>query len=183
MRVSTRTTTRRRNENPIRILLACYGVPIPSPYIHPIPDRQMLHQPHVTCSLVVFDLYDDDGIPKVLLVLQEEEGLWNLPVGFLEEKESLEECAARELLEETGVDLDPDNLCQAMTVEKEIQNPRTRTITVVYTAVVDKHEHPICAADDVEGVAWFPMDELPSLAVEHLEIVRKTLGEVYHDRG
>jgi len=143
----------------------------------------MSHQPHVTCNVVVFDLYDDDDIPKVLLILQEEEGLWSLPVGFLEEKESLEECAVRELLEETGVDLDPDNLCQAMTVEKEIQNPRTRTITVVYTAVVDKHEHPICAADDVEGVAWFPMDELPSLAVEHLEIVRKTLGEVYHDRG
>tara|TARA_S200002703_G_scaffold133899_2_gene122203 strand:- start:51 stop:473 length:423 start_codon:yes stop_codon:yes gene_type:complete len=140
----------------------------------------------VTCDTVVFDLYDDDGIPKVLLVLRKNapfKDMWALPGGFLEQDEELEECAARELVEETGVDVDPNDLRQAMTVGKKNRDPRARVITVVYTIVVDKYEHPICADDDAEEVAWFPMDNLPSLAADHLEIVRKTLGEVYHDRG
>ena len=141
-------------------------------------------RPCVTCSVVVFDLHDNT--PSVLLTLRKEppfKGMWCLPGGFLEQDEELEECAARELVEETGVDLDSNDLSQAMTIGKKNRDPRDRVITVVYTAVVDKHEHPICAADDAEKVAWFPMDELPSLAADHLEIVRKTLGEMYHDRG
>ena len=143
-------------------------------------------RPCVTCEAVVFDLYDDNGVPQLLLVLRKNEpfkGMWALPGGFLNENEELDECAARELFEETGLDIDSADLRQAMTVGKKNRDPRARIISVVYTAVVDRYEQPICADDDAEEVAWFPMDELPSLAADHLEIVRKTLGEVYHDRG
>ncbi|MEE8114329.1 MAG: NUDIX hydrolase [Nitrososphaerales archaeon] len=143
-------------------------------------------RPCVTCDNVIFDLYDDDKIPKLLLVLRKNEpfkGMWALPGGFLNEDEELEECAARELAEETGVDLDADHLNQVLTVGRKGRDPRARIISVVYTAVVDRYEHPICADDDAEEVAWFPMDELPSLAADHLEIVRKILGKVYHDVG
>jgi NADH pyrophosphatase NudC (nudix superfamily) len=37
-------------------------------------------------------------------------GLWSAPAGFMEEGETLEQAAAREALEETGVSVDPDNL-------------------------------------------------------------------------
>jgi ADP-ribose pyrophosphatase YjhB (NUDIX family) len=37
-------------------------------------------------------------------------GLWNAPAGFMEQNETLEQAAARETLEETGVTVDPDNL-------------------------------------------------------------------------
>ncbi len=142
-------------------------------------------RPSVACEAVVFDLHGDD-IPLVLLVLRKHEpfkGLWGLPGGFLEENEELEECAARELYEETGVDLDACYLRQAFTVGKKNRDPRGRIIAVVYTTVVERSEHALCANDDAESVAWFRMDDLPSLAADHLETVRRTLGEVYHDRS
>lgn len=139
-------------------------------------------RPSVACETVVFDLSDD--VPQVLLVLRKNhpfQGLWSLPGGFLEEDEELEECAARELVEETGVDVAARYLQQAFTVGNKNRDPRGRIIAVVYTIVVDKMDYAVGAGDDAERVAWFRMDELPSLAADHLETIRRTLGEVYHD--
>lgn len=143
-------------------------------------------RPNVACEAVVFDLYNDDGVPRVLLVLRKNEpfkGMWCIPGGFLEMDEELDECAAREPYEETGVDIEPRYLSQAFTVGEKDRDPRGRVIAVVYTTVVDLFEHPLCANSDAEEVAWFRMDELPELAADHLETVRKTLGEVYYDRS
>lgn len=148
------------------------------PYIYDYP------RPCVSCEAVVFDL--NEAVPRVLLVLRKNEpfkGMWALPGGFLNEDEELDECAARELFEETGVDIDPAKLRQVFAVGKKVRDPRTRIISMVYTAVVDRYEQPICADDDAEEVAWFAMDELPSLAADHLDIIRNVLGSVYHDRG
>lgn len=150
------------------------------PYVYDYP------RPCVTCDAVIFDLYDEDSIPRVLLVLRKNppfEDMWALPGGFLNDNEELEECAARELFEETGLNVDASTLRQVMTVGKKHRDPRARIISVVYTAVVDRFEQSICADDDAAEVAWFSMDELPSLAADHLDIIRKTLGEVYHDRS
>lgn len=109
--------------------------------------------------------------------------MWCIPGGFLDIDEELDECASRELYEETGVDIEPHHLRQAFTVGEKDRDPRGRVIAVVYTAVVDLFEHPLCANDDAEKVAWFRMDELPTLVSDHLETIRRTLGEVYHDRS
>lgn len=150
-------------------------------------------RPCVTCDAVVFDFYQTrtaarryDDIPHVLLVLRKNDpfkGMWALPGGFLNEDEELEECAARELFEETGLDVNPNNLQQAFAVGRKVRDPRARIISVVYTTVVDRFEQSVCADDDAEKVAWFPMDDLPSLAADHLDIIRNTLGRVYHDRS
>jgi 8-oxo-dGTP diphosphatase len=143
-------------------------------------------RPCVSCDTVVFDSFDEEGIPYVLLVLRKNspfKGMWALPGGFLEEDEGLEECAARELYEETGVDVKPDELQQVMTVGNKNRDPRTRIISVVYTVVVDKSYHPTFASDDAEVVTWFRMDALPSLAADHLDIIRKTLGVIQNDRS
>jgi 8-oxo-dGTP diphosphatase len=144
-------------------------------------------RPAVTVDTVVFDLYDDvcHGVPHVLLIRRKNEpfkGMWAIPGGFLEVEEELEDGAARELYEETGVDIDPGDLRQAFTVGRINRDPRDRIISVVYTAVVDRFEHVLCANDDAEDAAWFGMGDLPELAADHLEIIRKTLGEIYHDR-
>ena len=148
------------------------------PYVYDYP------RPCVSCEAVVFDLFDEDKTPKVLLVRRKKEpfiGMWSLPGGFLDLNEELEECAVRELYEETGVDLADHGLRQAFAKGRVCRDPRDRIISVVYTAVVDRFEQPLCANDDAEEVAWFSMDDLPSLAADHLETIRRVLGEVYHD--
>ena len=47
--------------------------------------------------------------------LEPKRGLWAIPGGFREPGETLAEAAAREVLEETGVHLDPAQLCFYMT--------------------------------------------------------------------
>ena len=49
------------------------------------------------------------------------------------------------------------------------RSPTGRVVTVVYWALVRNEE--VAAAPEVENVAWFPADELPTLAFDHNEIV------------
>ncbi len=138
-------------------------------------------RPAVTVDAVIFDLSDEDKIPLVLLIKRKNEpfkGMWAIPGGFLEMNEELDVGAARELYEETGLDIPSNKLQQVVAVGRRNRDPRDRIISVVYTAVVDRSQHTICAGDDAEDARWFQVTELQSLAADHLEIVRKALGAV-----
>ena len=87
-------------------------------------------------------------------------GMWSTPGGHLEFGESPETCAAREAMEETGV---------------EIDNVRFRAITNDVMPQVDRHyitiwmegryvqgEPHVQAAYEMDDVGWFPLDALPS---------------------
>ena len=132
-------------------------------------------------------MFDTSGdVPEVLLVKRRFEpfrDMWALPGGFLEMDEELEACAQRELYEETSVDVDESNLLQVCAVGTIDRDPRDRIIAVVYTTVIEKSEHSLCAGDDAVDTAWFTLDALPTLAADHLETMLRALGEVYHDRG
>ncbi|MCE9577985.1 MAG: NUDIX hydrolase, partial [Deltaproteobacteria bacterium] len=57
------------------------------------------------------------------------------------------------------------------------RDPRGRVVTVAYYALVKLGDHKIRAATDAEGVAWFALDHLPTLAFDHRHII-----EVAHQR-
>src|SRR5512135_1118125 len=48
----------------------------------------------------------DDNRSKVLITKRADNGLWCLPGGKMEPGESIEECCRREVLEETGLDVE-----------------------------------------------------------------------------
>jgi len=130
--------------------------------------------------MVVFSNLNYPPSIGILLIKRKNEpfkNMWALPGGFLEEDETLEECAIRELREETAVNISVNDIHQVFTIGTKNRDPRGRIINVVYTTVVDLPNHHLCAGDDAKEVAWFRMDDLPSLAADHLEIVRKVLGE------
>src|SRR5512143_684312 len=60
----------------------------------------------VGSSAVIFD----DKREKVLLTKRADNGLWCLPGGKMEPGESIEECCRREVLEETGLIIEPTRL-------------------------------------------------------------------------
>ena len=79
-------------------------------------------------------------------------GKWALPGGFVEMNESLEEAAARELKEETG--LSDIYMEQLFTFGDVDRDPRMRVISVAYMALVSKDKlHPV-AGDDAANVKW-----------------------------
>jgi 8-oxo-dGTP diphosphatase len=83
--------------------------------------------------------------------------------------ETLDDAARRELREETGVaDL---YLEQLYTFGNPGRDPRGRTVSVAYYALVDLFTHQVQAATDARHAAWFPVDETPPLAFDHEDIL------------
>jgi 8-oxo-dGTP diphosphatase len=96
--------------------------------------------------------------------------MWAIPGGFVHMDESLEEAAARELEEETGV----TNVYieQLYTFGAPDRDPRTRVITVAYFALVPYTDVEHRPGDDAEATSWFAMNSLPEqLAFDHHKIL------------
>jgi 8-oxo-dGTP diphosphatase len=126
--------------------------------------------PAVSVDIVIFTVRDRQL--KLLLVRRAFEpyrGNWALPGGFVGIDESVEDAARRELEEETGVT--GVFLEQLYTFGAPKRDPRERVITIAHYALVPSDHFQLRAATDAEAVGWFALDELPSLAFDHGEIV------------
>lgn len=130
--------------------------------------------PAVTVDVAVFTIRND--ALKVLLIKRAEaphRGQWALPGGFVNIDESLDDAARRELAEETGVS--GFYLEQLYSFGAPDRDPRERVITVAYYALIPSDRLELKAATDAEGVGWFALDELPTLAFDHAEILDTAL--------
>lgn len=128
-------------------------------------------RPAVTADICLFTVVDHDL--KILLVRRGEEpfkGSWALPGGFLRETESLDQCAARELQEETGVVF--AHLQAFATFSDPGRDPRYRVITAAYLALVPEADHEVRAGSDADDARWHSMAKLPGLAFDHRDIIR-----------
>lgn len=125
----------------------------------------------VTVDVVAFAI--DQGNLEVLLIKRKYDPFksqWALPGGFLEDKDTtLDEAAARELLEETNVG--DVYLEQLFSFGNKGRDPRGRTVTVAYLALLRPEDLQLKAGSDARGVAWWPVQDLPTLAFDHNEII------------
>ena len=130
----------------------------------------------LTVDCVVFGLDEDDL--QIMLIqrdLPPYEGDWALPGGFVRLEETLDEAALRELSEETGLkNVYLEQLYSFGTVNRD---PRERVVTVAYYALVNLSDHRVQAATDARNAAWFAVDDIPSLAFDHDQIL-----EMAHER-
>ena len=129
-------------------------------------------RPAVTANCIVIT---KEAEPKVLLIERGEDpfkGCWAFPGGFLNMDETTEECAIRELEEETGMKI--QELQQIGAYSKVDRDPRGRTITVAYLAVIDS-PCEVVGQDDAAKAQWFPLDALPKLAFDHDDIMRDAI--------
>lgn len=127
-------------------------------------------RPAVCVDCVIFSLNKS----HIVLIQRAQEpfrGYWALPGGFIEMDETLEESAKRELEEETG--LKNITLEQFYTCGNPGRDPRGRIISVVFRGVINPNESKIYAGSDAAKAQWFSLEELPTLAFDHAEIIRK----------
>jgi 8-oxo-dGTP diphosphatase len=135
----------------------------PSKFIYDYP------RPAVTVDVVIVS---DEPDPRVLLIRRKHDpfaGMWALPGGFVEMDESLEAAARRELYEETGVQA--EELDQLHTFGDPGRDPRGRTISVAYLAIVDAVKLKPRAADDAAETGRYSLRQPPPLAFDHAEIL------------
>ena len=131
-------------------------------------------RPSVTADCIVLT---KEATPQVLLIQRGNEpfkGCWAFPGGFMNMDETTEQCAIRELEEETGLKV--HNIQQIGTYSKVDRDPRGRTITVAYLALVDT---PISVSgqDDAAQAQWFPLSATPQLAFDHADILKDAIKE------
>jgi 8-oxo-dGTP diphosphatase len=134
-------------------------------------------RPALTVDIAVF--YRQENGLEVLLIKRAREpfeGHWAFPGGFVDEDESLEDAARRELLEETG--LGGIHLEQIGAFGDPGRDPRGHTVTVVFAGMLDEPA-PVCAADDASEAAWHSALRPPKLAFDHEKILSVALKRMY----
>lgn len=113
-------------------------------------------------SVVLVRDAEADGAGRLLLLRQPPGRSWSLPAGLLGRGETPVEGALRELAEESGIMLRPDQLCRA--VPNAVVHHRGRWVDMVFEASVPASTTPL-TVDSVEVLeaAWHPLDKLPQL--------------------
>ena len=130
-------------------------------------------RPAVTADCIVITKEAD---AKVLLIQRGDDpykGCWAYPGGFMNMDETTEQCANRELEEETGMKV--TGLHQIGAYSKVDRDPRGRTVTVAYLVVIDK-PLPVIGQDDAAQAEWWPLSSLPKLAFDHDEIMAEAIA-------
>ena len=131
--------------------------------------------PAVTADCCVFAF--NNGDPYVLLIQRKNEpykNCWAFPGGFMEIDETIEQCAVRELREETGLIV--NNLEQLGCFSAVDRDPRERVITITFWKLIDMQE--VKGGDDATKAQWFKISELPTLAFDHKNILSIALNKL-----
>ena len=89
--------------------------------------------------------------------------------------ETLEQAAARELQEETGLTL--ARLKQISAFSTVDRDPRGRVISVAFLGELTDDQQAV-AADDAKSLAWFAINSLPPLAFDHEAIIQVAMQSI-----
>lgn len=131
--------------------------------------------PAIATDCVVFGF---DGYElKVLLIergCEPYKGMWAFPGGFMRIDESAEQCAMRELVEETGLKL--TYMEQLGAFSGVYRDPRERVVSIAFYALVKSSE--VNGGDDAAQAQWFSVDKVPQLAFDHDYILREAMKKL-----
>jgi 8-oxo-dGTP diphosphatase len=126
----------------------------------------------IAVDAIVFGYSKQDGV-SVLLIQRKYEPFknsWAIPGGFVQEHESLVEAVQRELMEETGIEV--NYLEQLYTFGEPDRDPRQRVIAVAYFGLVKSSQYQqLKASTDAADAKWFNIKKLPVLAFDHRQIL------------
>ena len=119
--------------------------------------RQYPDHPIAAVAAVVFDNQD-----RLLLVRRGKEpgkGSWGIPGGAVELGEKLDDAIKRELLEETGIEVDPVSMITTLDRVVQDDEGRTRFHYIIVEFLCRAGNGIPRAADDVDRALWVSLEE------------------------
>lgn len=138
-------------------------------------------KPSVTATVVVFRRNADNLF--VLLGKRSPNSdaypnMWCLPGGFLDvDEETTEDCAVRELREETGLMVDKERLTLFHVSSHPETDPRCHVVNVCYKLYLTDYEcRYMNAADDISELEWRDAFSIQPLAFDHNDILNRAIG-------
>lgn len=148
-------------------------------------------RPSVTSDIIAFTIkfteedsyrHNPESALQILLIKRKGHPFknhWALPGGFLQPDETVEECAYREVFEETGVK--PDSLMLTGIYSNPKRDPRGWIITNAFATIISDKDIQATAGDDADEALWFDIafgcdaDNLYTLTLTHGDIVINAL--------
>lgn len=129
--------------------------------------------PDPCVSILIID--DED---RVLLGLRGNSeikpGKWCLPCGYIEGTETIEEAAKREVMEETGIEIEPVSIVNVTSNhfpaeryygKEEAERLGKKWYTSLVVVILARPAGPDTrAGDDKVDTGWFDLDDLPDMA-------------------
>ena len=122
--------------------------------------RVVYHDPKIAATCIV----ERQG--GVLMIKRDNQvgfGLWSMPGGYVDRGEVVEEAEAREVLEETGLQVEVKNLVGLFS---EAGHP---VIVVAFAAVETGGR--LAAGPEAQDVGFFPLDGLPEMAFPRDQLI------------
>ncbi len=111
---------------------------------------------------------------KVLMIRRKNapfEGRLALPGGYVDEGETAEDAARREVMEETSLEIEPIEILGVYS--DPARDPRSHTLTVVFVAIIVGGDER--AGDDAAGLEWVELADVPKMkdriAFDHARIL------------
>lgn len=121
-------------------------------------------------SVVGISINDDKEILLVKRGVEPDIGSWCLPGGFIELGETSEQAVKRELLEETGLDVNPGEI---ITVDTTLGGFYGDVIVIAYKITV-REGQDFMPGDDALEVQYYPKEKLPRLTFRSHELIIDT---------
>lgn len=117
---------------------------------------------HNIAAAVAVIIKHEDKILFTVRNVEPDKGKWDLPGGFIDPNENAEEAAYRELKEELGIDLLPEDLKYITTSPNNYlyKNVPYRTMDIFYEIEIDSNQIQIAAADEIKDLIWVAKEEI-----------------------
>jgi len=129
-----------------------------------------------SCGAVTWRMID--GKVEILLIKQfANKDRWGIPKGHLDEGETLEQCAVREVREETGVQVQLGFRLPDCHIQNKVED---KTVVSWLATPVGSHELRHNDPDnEVADARWFEVTQLPEIMVYQRSLVAAAVKAVF----
>lgn len=119
-----------------------------------------------------------EGRIQILLIKQfQHRDRWGIPKGHVDEGETLEECAIREVREEAGVDVKLGARLQDAFIKNDTED---KTVVSWLAVPVGSHEPNHNDPDsEVADARWFDVDGLPEIMVYQRPLLASAVNAIF----
>ena len=132
-------------------------------------DQSTYPRPSLTVDILTLRYHQSQL--EILLIKRSKSPFKNdyaLPGGFVDQGERSLDAAQRELKEETGVDV--SDMIEVGIADRPDRDPRGWVVSTLFIALISNHT-VVQAGDDAQDVQWFRLDQLPTLAFDHSDLI------------
>lgn len=142
-------------------------------------DCKFTYYHNIAAAVAIIFTFED----KILFTIRNvdpDRGKWDLPGGFIDPGENAEEAACREIKEELGIDVKPNDLKYITTSPNNYlyKSVPYRTMDIFYEYSLSNDVMSINAKDEIQDLIWVKRSEINLNQIGFVSI-RKIIGEKY----